>query len=335
MAVVPPFRLSTPSDNGGSSPAAEPKEAVDPNAAEAAEVEEVQALLGPDVRTPVGIPREYRPSESVREPMFRVELADFAGPMDLLLYLIRRHDLDVVQIPIHFITQRYVEFLDQLRALQVDVASEFLVLAAELTHVKSKMLLPAQEGVAVDEDDEEDEGDPRGELIRRLLEYQKYRDAAHQLDDRDLLGRDVFPRVPPPADQVDVDPGLKSVSIFRLVELMAGMLERTPVQSHEIEFETYSIGERIRRVLDFGTEHDERFTMQSLLATVTTRSELVVTFIAVLEMTKLGLVKLYIESGADQGSAEGPSPEESPLPTIYVHLTGRAYEGEVLDDYGV
>jgi len=339
----------------------------EPSRSDDEELEEVRAMLGGDVRLPSGIPRGYRPSESVREPIFRVEIADFAGPLDLLLYLIRKHEVDVLDIPIKFVTHRYLGFLDELRALQIDVASEFLVLAAELTHIKSKMLLPAQEGVAVEDDTPEEEGDPRAELVRRLLEYQKYRDAAHQLDDRDLLGRDVFPRVPPPADAVDVDPGLKSVSIFRLVELMARMLRRAPARSHEIAYETYSISERIDHVLAFGRSHGERFTVGELLATVSTRSELVVTFIAVLEMTKLGMVKLFVREGAEEpdsgdrsdaaapasgpaevepdevasegasggdseGAAEAPTGDD-PLPEIWIQLTGRTRERDLVDDY--
>lgn len=403
-------------DAVASDPSATPSASGAPADPEAEALDEVRAMLGDDVRLPIELPRGYRPSESVREPLFRVELSDFAGPLDLLLYLIRKHAVDVLDIPIAFITKRYLGFLDELRALQIDVASEFLVLAAELTHIKSKMLLPAEEGIPVEDDEPIEEGDPRAELVRRLLEYQKYRDVALQLDDRDLLGRDVFPRVPPSAEAVDVDPGLKSVSIFKLVELMARMLRKAPVRSHEIAYETYSITERIDHVLEFGRAHGQRFTIGELLATVASRSELVVTFIAVLEMTKLGMVKLFIEedraapppasapveaqdagaASADAGSApdgtEASAPTEAaasteaaestdaapederaalrdladeldaladleaaaapppadavappptdpdpvdaePLPTIWIHLTGKTRDGDLVDDY--
>lgn len=345
--------MGTSSDNGsrppdapeetqGSGSAPAKPQGTKPESVEDSEREEVRALLGDDVRLPGEIPRGYRPSESVREPLFRVEISDFAGPLDLLLYLIRKHEVDVLDIPIKFITLRYLEFLDELRALQIDVASEFLVLAAELTHIKSKMLLPAQEGIAVEDEVEEDGGDPRAELVRRLLEYQKYRDVAHQLDDRDILGRDVFPRVPPPAEEVDVDPGLRSVSIFRLVELMSRMLQKAPARSHEIAYETYSITERIDHVLAFGGHRGQRFTIGDLLATVASRSELVVTFIAVLEMTKLGMVRLFVEAEPEAPPApEGAEPEaeargeaeEEPLPVIWIQLTGETRERDLVDDY--
>lgn len=367
------------------------------------EQREVESFLGPDVRSPVGIPRDYKPTESSIHQMFRVELSEFAGPMDLLLYLIRKHEIDIFDIPIAFITDRYVAMIDALHALEVDVAAEFLVLAAELLHIKSKMLLPVKEGVAVE--DEEDEGDPREELVRRLLEYQKYRDAAHQLADRDRLGRDVFARNPPNIDLVDdLDPGLKTVSIFKLVELMAKLLRRTPILHHEIAFESYSIAERIHYVVAFGEARDGKFTLVQLLDGIMGRPELIVTFIAVLEMTKLGLIKILMEdlpawrasslpkrhdddeedeplpfpdlaeeeppppvaAELEEGSAEaalrlaeelvaeapelealsdiGVAPpleppqdaapwEDEPLPEIWIHFTGKRFEGDILDDY--
>ncbi|NJK88695.1 MAG: segregation/condensation protein A, partial [Myxococcales bacterium] len=297
-------------------------------AAPADEGSEVLELLGSDVRAPVAIPKDYKPSDSVREPLFRVEISDFAGPLDLLLYLIRRHHLDILDIPIRFITQRYLEMLEDLRALKIDVASEFLVLAAELTHIKSKMLLPSHEGVVVEEPEDED-SDPRAELVMRLLEYQKYRDAATQLDDRDLLGRDVFARVPPSQEAVDLDPGLKSINIFRLVELMSRLLRQAPPRSHEISFETYSIRERIDHVVAFARERDRKFTLGQLLETVQTRAELVVTFIAVLEMTKLGLLRLMVEEIHEAALLD----EELPLPTIWAQLTRDEVDGELIDDY--
>jgi segregation and condensation protein A len=290
--------------------------------------EETLERLGPDVRLPGELPAGYTPSESVRDPLMRVDIDRYAGPLDLLLYLIRRHEVDVLDIPIKFITQRYMQLLEDLRTVQIDVASEFLVLAAELTHIKSKMLLPAKEGVSVEEaTEDEEQGDPRAELVRRLLEYQKYRDAAAQLADRDQLGRDVFARVPPPMEAADVDPGLKSVSVFRLVELMARLMRKAPASSHEISYEHYSISERIQFVLAFGEAQEGKFTLSSLLEKVVSRSQLVVTFIAVLEMTKLGIVKLFI--ALDEVDEEA----EEELPAIRIHLTGKRFEGQLVDDY--
>src|SRR5687767_13214885 len=105
---------------------------------------EAESILGPDVRTPVGVPKDYKPLESSTHEIFQVELSEFAGPLDLLLYLIKKHDVDVFDIPIKFITDQYLAMLDALTGLPIDVAAEFLVLAAELAHIKSKMLLPAR-----------------------------------------------------------------------------------------------------------------------------------------------------------------------------------------------
>lgn len=376
---------------------------------------EIESLLGPDVRTPVGIPKDYRPLDASLHELFHVELEDFAGPMDLLLYLIRKHDYDILDIPIADVTNHYVDLLDTLKAFEIDVAAEFLVLAADLVLIKSKMLLPAKEGVAVDIDEPDIDEDPREELVRRLLEYQKYRDAAEQLKDRDQLGRDVFARVPPDIDDLD-DPesGLKSISIFKLVEVMAKLMRRPPSATHEITFESFSITERIKYVLGFGDNEEGRFTLVSLLDGISTRSEVVVTFIAVLETIKLGLAKIMVDDSEpfmaplppvepvqqlqdllpededveDEDEDEDAAPsttnrsdetdgaleetrrlaqelealeasmadeaersqalqeaqrsaleaehepwEDAPLPVIYIVLTGKKFEGDILDDY--
>ena len=124
---------------------------------------------------------------------FRVALPTFEGPLDLLLHLIREHKVDVLDIPISLIAEKYNASLELMRELNLDVAGEFLVMAATLAHIKSRMLLPRSEPAAGDLDPEA-EGDPRLELVRRLLTYQKYREAARELAEHPLLGRDVFSR---------------------------------------------------------------------------------------------------------------------------------------------
>ena len=312
-------------ESGDNAPPPAPPPAPEQISEEERERREVEELLGPDVRSPVGIPGGYKPSESSINPLFRVELTDFAGPLDLLLYLIRKHEIDIFDIPIKFITDQYLEMLRTLKSLEIDLAAEFLVLAAELTHIKSKMLLPAREGIAVEE--EVEEGDPRAELVRRLLEYQKYRDAAEQLADLDHLGRDVFARVPPKMEQVDdLDPGLKSISIFKLVELMAKLMKKAPAAAHAISFEAFSLSERMSYVDDFARAREGRFTLVQLLQGILSRAELVVTFIAVLEMTKLGLLKIKIEDGTERIFDED-------IPLIWVHRTEKEFGGDLIDDY--
>mgnify|MGYP006286781737 CR=1 FL=1 len=307
---------SRPSGRSGPPPApgegaAEAEPALDERAQRRAEVE---SFLGDAVRTPDGIPDGYMPTERSIHPLFHVELSEltFAGPLDLLLYLVRKHRMDVFDVPIARLTDAYLQMLSTFEALEIDVAAEFLVLAAELTHIKSKMLLPAEEGVAVEEPPEaEEQGDPRAELVRRLLEYQKYRDAAAQLADRDQLGRDVFARVPPPMGGADdVDPGLKPVNVFRLVELMARLLREVPAH-HEISYESFSIAERIQYVTAFGEAHDGRFTVLDLMRTTGSRAELVVTFIGLLEMGKMGLVRIGAERFHQAGAHEAEETTEA------------------------
>ena len=369
-------------DSGVEGPQATPDAAV-----EESHLTESQRIFRDDVRSPVGVPREYKHSDASLHQMFRVDLELFAGPLDLLVYLIRRHDLDVFDIPIAFLAERYLEMLERLKALEIDVAAEFLVFAADLLHIKSKMLLPARVGDPVEDEEEEEEGDPREDLVRRLLEYQKYRNAAESLGDRYRLGRDVFARTPSDASgEGSLDPGLRSVSIFRLVEVMARLLKKQE-QHHQISFESFSIIERIQRVLGFGDVRGGRFELLDLFAAVASRSELVVTFIAVLESTKLGLLRLFFDeppepprkwapapwSPSEDPPQEGlaseedtadlraeleeleaelalePSPAvapesgsetppskpwiDEPLPVIWVELTGKKFDGELLDDY--
>src|SRR6476661_3376697 len=134
-------------------------------------------------------------SDGPRNPQdaFRIALPNFEGPLDLLLHLIREHKLDIFDIPIALITEKYLEHLALMREINLDIAGEFLVMASTLLHIKSRLLLPKQETTEVPADND-DHLDPRAELVRRLLEYQKYKDAAQQLAGNDLLDRDVFPR---------------------------------------------------------------------------------------------------------------------------------------------
>ncbi|MCC7382615.1 MAG: segregation/condensation protein A [Deltaproteobacteria bacterium] len=301
--------MDAPSENAASAddprPAAEPQ---DPTAAE------VQALLGDDVRSPVGIPKQYRPNETSAHTLLRVELGDFAGPLDLLLYLIRQHDLDVFDIPIAFIIEKYLAMLDAAAELPLDVAAEFLVMAAELAHIKSKMLLPPKEGVPV-EADEEDLGDPRADLVRRLLEYQKYRDASRDLADRDQLGRDVFSRVSTSDAAIeDFDPGLRDLSIFRLVEAMADVLSRLePEAQHEVIADTVTINERIRYIFEFGAQYGDRIPFLTLFEGVESRRVVVVTFLAILELARTRALKIEQEPAPSE-AATAVAPDRRPLP---------------------
>ena len=133
---------------------------------------------------------------------YQVRTEGFEGPLDLLLHLIKKNELDLYNIPIAEITRQYLEYLDVMRELNLDVAGEFLVMASTLVHIKSKMLLPVP---ATEESEEEGGEDPRAELVRRLLEYQKYREAAQDLAGRQLLDRDLFARKFPAPDLAELE----------------------------------------------------------------------------------------------------------------------------------
>ena len=233
---------------------------------------------------------------------YRVALPTFEGPLDLLLHLIEEHELDIRDIPISFVAQKYVEYIMLMQELNIDVASEYLVMAATLAHIKSKTLLPTPP--ADDEDEEENELDPRAELIRRLLEYQKYKHAGEQLAAHDVLGRDVFPRGMP-APSVDGPAPVAGLTLFKLLDAFQAVLSRAKATvDHQIDFERFSITDRINELSEL-LRAGQRFSFQELFTGVQTRAELIVTFLALLEMTRLRLTRLY---------------QESALETIYIEL---------------
>jgi segregation and condensation protein A len=233
---------------------------------------------------------------------FRVALPNFEGPLDLLLHLIKEHRLDIFDIPLALITEKYLEHLERMREINLDIAGEFLVMAATLAHLKSRMLLPRQEAAqqvdAVAELQQEEAEDPRAELVRRLLEYQKYKDAAEQLSKQDLLERDVFPRrvpveaVPIPEEEV----GLQEFSVLKLIEALDRVLERlTPKSQHEVVREKVSLTEAIRRVVE-RLHAQGTCSFERLFDEQCTRQEMVITFLAILEMVKRRLIKVSQEA---------------------------------------
>jgi segregation and condensation protein A len=229
---------------------------------------------------------EFQP----RTGEFRIELPTFAGPLDLLLHLIKKHELEILDLPIAFITERYLEYLRVMQELDLELAGEYLLMAATLAHIKSKLLLPAAPGDQ--RDDEEEEQDPRLELIRRLLEYQKYKEAGEHLGDRSVAGRDVFGRGMSMADLQGPAP-LAEVGLFKLLDAFQSILARAKDrQALEVTPERITIQERMAQITDLLRERRScRF--EDLFATDITRYEIVVTFLALLEMTKLRVTRLY------------------------------------------
>jgi segregation and condensation protein A len=236
---------------------------------------------------------------------FRVALPNFEGPLDLLLHLIREHRVDIFDIPIALITEKYLEQLERMREIDLDIAGEFLVMAATLGHIKSRLLLPRQEAAQAAESVEalEEQRDPRAELVRRLLDYQKYKDAAEMLAKQDILDRDVFARkvpveaVPIPEEEV----GLQEFSVLKLIEALDRVLERlVPKLQHEVVREQVSISEAILEVAEKVRAGGNQASFASLFEGARTRSRIVVTFLAILEMCKRRLLRVsQAQAGED------------------------------------
>lgn len=268
----------------------------------------------PGTQEVLGVDEVVGASEELagRSGGYHVTLPTFEGPLDLLLHLIQQHQLDIFDIPISFISAKYVEYIMLMQQLNIDLASEYLVMAATLAHIKSKMLLPKP---PADQDDETlEELDPRGELVRRLLEYQKYKHAAEQLEQKPVLGRDIFIRGAP-APSVDGQAPLAPISVFKLFDAFQRLLSHAKqTAEHLIDVDRISISERILQLTD-------RLRGKGLVLFVdlfdedATRPDLIVTFLALLEMTRLRMMQVV---------------QDTPLAPILVELTLADEHDEIL-----
>lgn len=238
---------------------------------------------------------------------FKITLPAFEGPLDLLLHLIREHRIDIFDIPISLITEKYLQALKVMKDLNLDIAGEFILMAATLAHIKSRMLLPnpeEQPGA------EEDQADPREELVKRLLEYQKYKAAGEELGRADLLDREVFTRRAR-ADQIPLsegEVGLVEVSVFKLVQALDDTLRNAKIHvPHQVIVDRISLGEAISTLVE-RLKSEPRTSFHTVLGEVADRQKIVVTFLALLEMCKLGLIRVYqeVELGDILISAKDP-----------------------------
>ena len=235
-----------------------------------------------------------------------VFLEAFEGPLDLLLYLIRRQNLDVLDIPIAEITRQYMDYIDLMQDLRLELAAEYLVMAAMLAEIKSRMLLPR----VVETDEEED---PRAELVRRLQEYERYKQAAEDIDELPRVGRDVFPveLVGPEKQAVPKPPEVSLQEL--LIAAREAMTRAEMFTSHHIQMEPLSVRERMSIVLDrIGEKEFTPFTQ--LFALEEGRMGVVVSLLAVLELIKESLIELV---------------QSEPFAPIYIKAAGSP---AVLDD---
>ena len=236
--------------------------------------------------------------------LYAVRLPAFEGPLDLLLHLIRVNEVEITDIPIAQVAEQYLEYLDVLRELDLDAAGEYLLMAATLAWIKSRMLLPP-DGVA-----EEDGLDPRAELVARLLEYQRFKEAAEQLGDRPLLERDVFRAVAPGPEAPPEGERELEVSLFDLVEAYRRALHAAPQSGapHSVEVETITIRERMLAVMEtlgVGGSLDLDAILGRPGGEVPSRAIVVATFLAVLELCRIAAVHLY-QGMSETGCPYGP-----------------------------
>jgi len=230
---------------------------------------------------------------------YSVHLDQFDGPLDLLLHLIRKNELDICDISIAVITRQYLDYIKLMKELNLEVAGDFLVMAATLLQIKSRTLLPVDEPEA----GEVEEDDPRAELIRRLMEYQQYKEAGMVIGARALLGREVFVRTceDPLLTAAQNVEGPLEVSLFELVDAFRCLLERIPAEHfHDVAAaETFSIADCINEILSLLQERDT-VQFDDLVRDEFTRERVIVTFLALLELCRLKLIRIF--QNGHQGS---------------------------------
>jgi segregation and condensation protein A len=217
---------------------------------------------------------------------YEVKLEIFEGPLDLLLHLIYKNEVDIFDIPISTITDQYLEYLEMMKAFNIDIAGDFLLMASTLMHIKSKMLLPE-----LNDDEEED---PRVEITRPLLEYMRFKEAAGELYDRELLDRDVFVRkIPPYLEQhVEEEEPQLDVSLFQLMEAFKRIVEeRLPGVQLKLKMDRWSVKEKTEEIIELLREKGSVF-FRDLFDINLNISEFIVTFLAILELAHMGLVRV-------------------------------------------
>ena len=222
---------------------------------------------------------------------YSIKLDIFEGPMDLLLYLIKKNEIDIYNIPVVLVTEQYLDYLKMIKALNLDLAGEYLVMAATLIHIKSRLLLPPPEEA------EEEEEDPRAELVRQLIEHKKFKEIAENLASRPLLERDVFvrsaalPEETPKPDSAEEE--LIEVSVFELIEAFHRVISQMDKKVLiEFDMEKLSLTDVINEIMDQLTLK-KNLTFEDLLQGKRDRRRIIYTFLAILELVKLRMIKAY------------------------------------------
>ncbi|PWU18653.1 MAG: chromosome segregation protein ScpA [Verrucomicrobia bacterium] len=218
---------------------------------------------------------------------YKVKFEVFEGPLDLLLYLIKKEEVSIYEVNLTTLATQFIEYIDTMRLLDLEIAGEFLVMASTLMYIKSRELLPVDQQAQPEEEDEGE--DPRWELIRQLVEYKKFKDAAAQLQTLEARQEDVFPRVPAKLEFAPTESRPRQdASIFDLVNAVSAVLKRfgQREEPRDIFEDKWSVSEKIEYLLRI-TEERGSITFSELFENVTSRSEVVVTFLALLELIRL------------------------------------------------
>src|SRR5213594_2107696 len=242
---------------------------------------------------------------------YKVKFEVFEGPLDLLLYLIKKEEVDIYEVNLTHLATQFIEYIETMRLLDLEIAGEFLVMASTLMYIKSRELLPIDQQVQTEGEDEGE--DPRWELIRQLVEYKKFKDAASQLQLLEARQQDIFPRVPGKLEFVsDTAEARPDVSVFDLVNAVNAVLKRFNQREdlRDIFEDKWTVSEKIEFLLHAAGERPMKFS--ELFAGVTSRSEVVVTFLALLELIRLKqLVAVQREPFGEIVICRSPQPPDS------------------------
>ena len=228
----------------------------------------------------------------ITDKEFAIRLPAFEGPLDLLLYLIRRNEVDIYDIPIERVTEQYIEVLGSIESLDLEVAGEFFVMASTLMYIKSRMLLPKKDQ-GTNEDVEDDDIDPRWELVQQLLEYRKFKEAAEDIRKLILSRNDLISRIGPRDVLEDIERPLKPVDRVDLWNTFNSVLRRLAerIDEGQINAEQVTVSDRMELVL-LRIKHSKNFLFSDLFESSTTITTIVSTFLAILELTRLNKITL-------------------------------------------
>lgn len=216
---------------------------------------------------------------------YKIKLEIFEGPLDLLLYLVKKDHLNIYDIPIARVTAQYLEYIELMRLLDLEIAGEFLVLAATLLQIKSKMLLPAEEEPA----EQGEEADPRAELVKRLLEYEKFKEIAQDLRERETRQQEVFkrPKISGPGESAGAGGVYFEASLFDLLSAFSQALEDVPRELfYQVVKDEFTVEEKIHQILHFMLVEDS-VRLSSLFMQAKNKIEIIVTFLAILELIRM------------------------------------------------